>query len=266
MDKKGFSKKIANHEGVVDRAQPFSIVSESAKDSLVIIVHGFTSSPYHMHNIADWLAEHGYDVETVLLAGHGGSFERLQNASADDWQESLDKVVEKNIVKYNKIFLLGFSFGANLVLHASLKYPQIKAVTVLSIPIFLKKEKRIRFFLPLANIFQKKYRKRWIAKEHWLSLEERGHHSHIPIKGIVDFYGFIDNVTKKEIKEINIPILIIHSRGDTVTMATSSEFLYKNIKSKIKEIYILDKASHNLEFETRRDFFFTKIVAFFDSF
>ena len=44
-----------------------------------------------------------------------------------------------NFNKYEKIFLVGFSFGANLSLHASIKYPKIKAVAALSIPIFLKK-------------------------------------------------------------------------------------------------------------------------------
>jgi len=95
MTKKKLSKKIAQHKDVVEKAQPFSIRSGDKSDSLVIIIHGFTSSPFYMHNIADWMAEHGYDIETVLLAGHGGSFDRLKGADASDWQSSLDPLFSK---------------------------------------------------------------------------------------------------------------------------------------------------------------------------
>lgn len=255
-------KSFLDNSIAVHKARPFTIQAKPDNDKLVIIIHGFTSSPYRMHHLADFLAEQGYDIETALLAGHANTIDHLSNSNADDWYRSAEHTLIKNLDKYKNIYIVGYSFGANIGIRLINNYPQVKALVSLGIPIFLKKERSIRFFLPLANLVKNKYRKRWINKNEADWLAARGHHTHIPIKSLFDFYGFIDNCTKKDIYSFNKPILIIHSRYDLVADPRSSEFLFDNVASDDKNLFILNKGNHQLEDGQRKDAIAKKTLEF----
>lgn len=250
-------------EGVAEKAQPFFVKSKEPNDNLAIIIHGFSSSPYRLHFIADRLAEQGYDVEVILLAGHGGDLERLRQSTANQWLASAEDSLKENIPKYKNIYLMGYSYGANLAIHLTLRYPQVKAIVSLGIPIFLHKEKTIRLLLPLAKRLLKNYRKRWVEPEQIQYLTERGHHVHIPIKSLVEFREFIDRCTKRDIPLLKTPILIIHSRQDKVSDPISSQYLFSHLTTPHKSVYILSQGNHQLENGIRKDYIAKKIVEFF---
>jgi len=262
MTKKEYKKVFNDVPEVVTKAKPFYIKSKPENDTLVILVHGFSGSPLDLHLIADFLVEEGIDIECVLLAGHGSSFNNLRDSNYSDWYNSLEEVIKKNLHHYKRVFLVGNSFGANLSIHASIRFPQVKGFISLGIPIFLKADKPIRFFLPMAKIVKKKYRKPWIKTKDLEELREKGRHRDLPLPSIVNFYYFIDYYTKKELNKMNTPSLIIHSRDDIISHPKSSEFLYKNINSSSKYLFILNKRSHDLIGTTRRDFIFKKISEF----
>lgn len=248
--------------GVPEKARPFFVKAQENNDTLVIAVHGFTSSPYYIRYLADYLADHGFDVEVVLLAGHGRNIYDLVKTSTTDWYQSLEKVYLKNKNKYKNIFVVGYSFGANLALHLSIQYPQIRGIVAMAMPIFLRDEAKIRFLLPLARIFLKKYKKKWADYHDVQSVEEQGRHVYVPLKSFSQFIKFIDTTTKSEIKFVSTPVLIMHSRDDLISDPKSSEYLFYRLKVKDKHLFILDKHKHNLLQDTRRDFVFTRVVSF----
>ncbi|MBT6691421.1 alpha/beta fold hydrolase [Candidatus Parcubacteria bacterium] len=264
MVKKEWRRDFKVIPGVADRAQPFEIITGDKHETLVVMVHGFTGSPYIMKHLAEFLAEAGLDVKAILLAGHGRSPQALGKTNHQDWYQSVDEVVTANIDKYENIFLVGHSFGANMSIHAAIKYPKIKGIISLGVSISIIDEIWIRLLLPLARIFKKQYKKRWIKKETAERLHATGRYTHIPIRNIVQFYSFIDNFTKKEIPKLKCPILVMHSREDEVSHPRGSEFLFKRLTMEDKELFILDKNNHGLLHKTRRDFVFNKIVRFIE--
>lgn len=249
-------------EGAVEKAQPFFIVSRPDNHQVVIIIHGFTSSPYHMHFMAHNLAQQGYDVDTLLLAGHGGSLERLKKTRPQDWVQTVETALQTALQKYKKVYILGYSFGANLAIHLGVRYPQIRAVICLGIPIVLNKEKSIRTLLPIAKLFMKKYKKRWIAQEEVAGLYERGHHLYIPIQTLVEFRKFIQHCTKPDIARLQVPILIGHPRHDQVADPISSQYLFDHIQIKDKCLYIMNQGDHHVETSVSRDFVAKRILNF----
>lgn len=248
--------------GVPERARPFFVKAKENNDTLVIAVHGFTSSPYYLRYLADYLVDHGFDVEVVLLAGHSRTIHDLTKTNAQDWYQSLETVYLKNKDKYKNIFIVGYSFGSNLGLHLSIQYPKIRGIVAMAIPIFLRDEAKIRFLLPLARIFLKKYKKTWTDYHDAQSIKEQGRHVYVPLKSFSQFIKFIDHTTKSEIKFVSVPVLIMHSRDDLVSDPKSSEYLFYRLKVKDKHLFILDKHQHNLLQDTRRDFVFTRVVSF----
>jgi len=263
MEKNAVSKHFTFLAEVSPKAQPF-VIHHEASSTLAILVHGFSSSPYTFHDLAEYLAERGIDSETVLLAGHGRDFKALQKSTALDWYQSAEKVLHKNQAKYKNIFVIGESFGSNVAIHLAAHYPQLQGVVTLSVPIFLFKEKTIRFFLPLASLVTNKYKKRWLDVKDMHQIKEFGRHLYLPIASIKNFYKFIDTFTKKEAHKVRIPALIIHSRNDRVSQARSSQWLFEEIKNKNKELYIMDKENHHLIYKTRSDLVFEKIFTFIE--
>ena len=262
MVTKEWEKEYQDIPGVASKARPFRIISQPNNDTLVIVVHGFTSSPYDMHYLSEYLSAQGFDIEAVLLAGHGSSFESLKQSNHYQWYQSVEDVYLKNKDNYKNIFVIGYSFGNNLNIHLARQHKNIKGIISLGIPILIHHEKEVRFCLPFARTFCRRYRKGWLDKEDTHNIEEQGHHIYIPIPNIVHFFDFVDHITKKEIDQIEQPILIMHSRDDLVSNPRSSEILWRQVKSKDKLLYILDKHNHNLLHSTRKDFVFSRVTNF----
>ena len=256
-------KEFRRIEGVAEKAQPFGI--KSGSKTLVMLIHGFTGTPYDLHVLADFLADNKLDVEVPLLAGHGGSTAMLYQTRNQDWVKSVEDMLEQKLKEYDKVFMIGYSFGSNISLHLSTKYPQIAGIIALGIPIFMRNELQIRFLLPLAKIFKKTYRKRWMNEEITKEWVEQGRHTHIPIPNIVSFYNFIDHHTKQELSQVKSPVLVIHSRDDLISHPRGSEFLFKQLTVADKHLFILNKQDHNPVHNTRRDFIFSKTIQFIKS-
>jgi len=254
-------KKFQDLPSVQRKAQPFSIRAKSDNNTLAILIHGFTSSSYEMSSLEDFLAEQGIDVETVLVAGHGRTLDDLASSTVEDWLSSLNDVIERN-QNYKYIFIVGYSFGANLAIHTAIDNPKITGVVSLGLPVFLKNNLLIRLVCPFFRLFNLTYRKHWVSREKAEILAEQGCHSNIPIKGFLQFNRLLEQYTKKNVNRFNKPILIIHSRGDVISHVRSSEWLFRNIKSQDKHFFILDKYQHSLIDNTRRDFVYAKTASF----
>lgn len=250
-------------QGAAKKAWPFKI--QNGNKTLAILVHGFTGTPYDLWILADFLAENQMDIEVPLLPGHGGSMAMLLQANEKDWYQAFCQVVKDNVGKYDKIFLVGYSFGANLALQATLEIPGITGIVSLGIPIIMRSEKNIRLLLPLVKIFNKPYKKSWVNGEE-ASAEEFGRHNYIPISNLVSFYHFIDVYTKKNLAQVTNPVLVIHSRDDVISNPLSSEYLFEHLTgTKDKHLFILNHNDHNPVDTTRRDFIFTKTLQFIKS-
>lgn len=254
-------KDFRDVEGVAKKARPFSIKKNNK--TLAILVHGFTGTPYDLWKLADFLSLHDLDIEVPLLPGHGGSMKMLAASNEQDWYNALLNLTKNQVDKYERIFLVGYSFGANLSLKVSLEVPKVSGIICLGVPIIMRNERQIRLLLPLAKIFKKTYKKYWLSAEEEASLEEFGRHNYIPIPNLVSFYHFIDEYTKKEVAQVKHPVLVIHSRDDVVSNPLSSEYLFKHLTStQDKHLFILNHNDHNPVDTTRRDFIFTKTLQF----
>ncbi|RJQ35370.1 alpha/beta fold hydrolase [Candidatus Parcubacteria bacterium] len=255
-------KEFYNQAGLSEWAQPFVVKVKPNNDTLAILVHGFSSSPYIMHNLADYLASQGVDVEAVLLAGHGRNFKIFGQADAQAWHDSVEKVLQENLPHYKNIYLIGHSLGASVCVSLAADYPQVKGLISLGISVYLRGEKWIRFALPFAKRFKKRYKKSWLTHDEIEQLKKEGRRVYVPVKSVSDLYRMIDTRTKKKAKLVKTPTLIIHSRKDQVSQPKSSEFLFQQLELEDKEIYILDKNSHGLLQRTRNDYVFAKMVDF----
>ncbi len=80
----------------------------------VVLIHGLTGTPVEMKPLEKHLRRLGFDVENVLLAGHGGHHREILTATWQQWltnvRDSLRKILERN----DRAIVCGLSMGAIL--------------------------------------------------------------------------------------------------------------------------------------------------------
>ena len=82
----------------------------------VLLLHGFTGSPWEIRPIADRLVEGGYSVATPLLAGHGTRLGALQQTTWRDWLASARDAIGWLESHVERVHLVGLSMGGLLAM------------------------------------------------------------------------------------------------------------------------------------------------------
>ena len=89
---------------------PFDLVGDD-DDIGVVLVHGFTGSPYEVRYLGEQLARAGLAVRAPLLPGHGTSLADLDATSWNDWAEAVERALDSMRVRCARVAVVGQSLG-----------------------------------------------------------------------------------------------------------------------------------------------------------
>ena len=248
-------------------ARPFFYEAADAnKEKLVILVHGYSSSPYDFQELGRFLAQHNINARGVLLAGHGGDFEHFAQADYRDWWWSVRREVDSYGQDYKNIFLIGYSFGSNLALDLAARYPsKLAGVICLGTSVYLRNYKKIKLLYLFLSLFRDRVNKRPMPKSQKTLYERDGGHVTLPMKSLGSFLQFINQISRRQIEQVTVPILLVHSRDDLISSPRSSEMIFERISSSNKELFILNEYEHNPLHSGNRDLIFDKVLTFLTS-
>ncbi|KZZ57701.1 hypothetical protein A3762_09300 [Oleiphilus sp. HI0125] len=118
--------------------------TEARTKRAILLVHGLGDSPYSFIDLAPILAEQGFVVRTILLAGHGTRPADLLWASERDWQKSIDQHAALLKKEFDEVWLGGLSTGANLVTSVAFEDESINGL-LLYAPAFHPTSNLVRF-------------------------------------------------------------------------------------------------------------------------
>ncbi|MEN8178426.1 MAG: alpha/beta fold hydrolase [Pseudomonadota bacterium] len=104
----------------------------------VLLVHGLNDSAYYMDDIATLLYEHGFNVLTVLLPGHGTDTKDMLEVTAEQWRAEVEQGLEMASLVGRKVIVGGFSLGGALSIDAALRRPDIHGLLLFSPAIKLR--------------------------------------------------------------------------------------------------------------------------------
>ncbi|PIY96630.1 MAG: hypothetical protein COY66_03800 [Candidatus Kerfeldbacteria bacterium CG_4_10_14_0_8_um_filter_42_10] len=252
-----FEEKL---EDIAEEHQPFFYPGQG--DAAVLLIHGFTGTPAYFRKFGKYLSEKGVSAYGIRLAGHGTSLDKLTRTTYRDWQESARLGLTKLRKDYSKIGIVGFSFGGNLAFNLITCYPNaVQKVVTVGTPTKIYRERLKNNLIPVAKRIKKYHKKSW-----WMKVRNENSHAgtyqKIPYNNLQDFMYFIGKFTKKELPDIKIPALIIHSKKDIVIPPISAEYIYNNIGSEKKELFWVEKSYHNPFVDYATPEFFEKIYNF----
>jgi len=215
----------------------------------VLLIHGYMAAPEEVRLLAEKIFKAGYDVYGVRLRGHGSSPEDLAGRRWEDWYESVNRgyVTIKNSTK--EFAVAGFSTGAGLaLLQAARKPDKFKAVISISAPLRLQD---IRAHLSGAVVFFNnildKFKLNKKKMEYIANNPENPHinYTRNPINGTYELDQLM-GVVRKELKNIEIPALIIQGSHDPVVNPASADEVFEKIGSEKKTLLKINSARHGI--------------------
>lgn len=101
-------------------------------DRGLLLVHGLGDSPFFFRDIANVLCEGGMRVRTILLPGHGTRPGDMLSVTYEQWQAETDFHIEQFSQEVNKLYVGGFSTGANLTTITSFRRDDISGLVLFS--------------------------------------------------------------------------------------------------------------------------------------
>ena len=209
----------------------------------VFIIHGLTSSPFEMRYLASFLKERGYSVSVPLLPGHGTIPEDLYTTTWQDWINAAEKDLIEFKKKHKNVFLIGSSNGGVMALHIASRHKELKGVVSMAAPMFFRKNKLLKLLvhvLYLIKINQKKY---YFNKRDRRVTKNKAHYKVIPLKSLKECLKLI-KVTKTLLPRVSVPALVIQSDTDYQIDINNAKYIYNNLGSKDKKLFIVHNAYH----------------------
>lgn len=118
---------------------PFELAGEdvSGGDVGIVLVHGFTGTPFEVRPLGEHLAREGFAVRAPLLPGHGATIDALDRTTWRDWADEVDRTVEAMQRRHRRVAVIGQSLGGLLALHLGTRRRDLAAIGSLAAPLWL---------------------------------------------------------------------------------------------------------------------------------
>lgn len=235
-----------------------SFFFKGTNERAVLLLHGYTGAPSEMRLLGEYLNNKGFTVKCVLLPGHGTTPEDLNETTTDDWYAEAERACCELLSSHSKVMVAGLSMGGLLTIRIASQLP-IDRAAILAAPIYLQ-DKRVPLF-PILKYFIK-----------YLPKQKRNYHEaakynvaydKMPTKPIGSILQMIKTAKAEYIPKIEIPCLIMQSRIEHTVAPKSAQYIYDNIKSKIKKLVWFEHCGHILTLDNEREKIFELVGEFF---
>lgn len=247
--------------------EPYFLQTDKTKVG-IIALHGFSSAPMEVNEMATYLNKKGFNVYAPRLRGHGTTPEDLQNRSWNEWYESLSRAIVIGTLLYDEVYIAGFSTGGLLaLLSCKKKHSKLKGIICINAALKLN-DVRVKTVIPAIEFWNElvesvdadRYKKEFLPNQ--AEYPEINYDKHY-IKSINQLNGLMKK-TSKYLKHITLPTLIIQSSGDPVVNPKSAQVIYDKIQSEKKELMMLDFHNHVIVRGKRSRVLFDKIIEFIE--
>lgn len=102
------------------------------KSTCVVLIHGLTGAPIEMKPLEKYIRKLGFDVESVLLAGHGAGYQEVYESSWTEWIESVRAAVKQCLQTHDQVIIAGLSMGAVIGSLIASEEPRVAGLVMLS--------------------------------------------------------------------------------------------------------------------------------------
>jgi len=246
------------------RAEPFFFPGNRIG---VLLTHGFTGAPFEMREMGQHLADQGFTVLGIRLAGHATQPEDLARVKWNDWLANVEDGVNLLLGSTDQIFLAGLSLGAILSLVASARWQEIypiQGVISMSCVVRLPEDWRVSFIRPFSLIQPTMpqgpadFHNSEAALDHIC-------YPYYPTRALVEVRDLMA-VMRASLPQIQTPVFLAQSLQDHSAGPESLPFLEQNLSSAPKTVLQLKNSGHVITREPEREQLFSAVVQFIQTY
>lgn len=184
----------------------------------ILVLHGFTGSPWSMRPVAEFFAAQGYAVEMPLLPGHCTRWEDLLEVTRHDWLEEVDRAYWRLRAQHLPVVIIGLSMGGMLAIRESARREVLGTILINS---FVQDPTPLLRFAGIASHFV-------VTTEGITSdiakpdVDEGGYHK-VPLKAACELH-LLGKETRPMLPALHAPVLYFRSAEDHVVNDRSHQF------------------------------------------
>ncbi|SDJ82245.1 alpha/beta hydrolase [Sediminibacillus albus] len=205
----------------------------------VLVIHGFTGTTQSVRFFGEQLAKEGFTVYGPRLKGHGTDPEDMEASTYQDWIHTVETGLARLREQCTNIFVTGLSMGGTLALYLAEQYPDLDGVmpvnAAVNIPEMAENYRNLsqtdtRFVRGIGSDIKKP------------GVNELAYPK-TPVKAIGEIVSLTE-ITRKNLAEIAMPVLILSSAEDHVVSPDNSQMIYEAISSREKSMIVLENSYH----------------------
>ena len=248
---------------IIATAEPFFFPGSKIG---VLLVHGFTGTPKEMRWMGEYLhTQHHFTVLGIRLAGHATQPEDMLRNSYQDWLASVEDGYAHLVGCVDAIVIMGLSMGGVLSLTVA-SYLPVKGVVTMSTPYKLPDDPRLRhieWLSKLAPFIPKTSSSEpgagWFDKEAYL---EHVSYPQNPLHGVGELNKLL-GLMRTSLPQIQVPVLLIHSKDDDYVLSDSMPNIYDNLPAQHdKEMLWIEGSGHVITRDAQRQTVFKAAADF----
>ena len=258
-----YDPKILYNEEKSLLNKPFYFEGNNGK--AVLLIHGWSSTPYEVRRLGKYLNEAGYTVTGPQLRGHGTVPKDLENVKWTDWLSDLETVYDDLRKKYQQVFVMGTSIGSNLAILLAAKHSDISGLVLMATPYKIKLEKLTVIFARSLKMFRP-YNKKFYPPTFGLStsITRLISYQSYPVKNALETFDLI-KIARTKLEFIHQPCFLIQSANDHIVNKKSLEEIYSQIKSVNRKKTYIKRAYHTFISDIKNSHIFEDILDFINS-
>lgn len=247
--------------GVRASSEPFDLVGE---DELgVVLLHGFTGTPYEVRYLGEQLHVAGYTVRAPRLPGHGTSLEDLDRTTWEDWTGAVERAVDDLGRRCSRVALVGQSLGGLLSLYVASKRRDLACVASLAAPLWLeglgaKAAQWTRPGGPLARIKRLPKLGGSDIRDKRAKAENPCYDG-IPTRALSQLMAFM-RITDDALPRITQPVLVLHATQDHTAPVACAQRIAE--RAHARRVRILPRSYHLIAVDVERDIVAAEVTTF----
>lgn len=246
----------------------------------VLLIHGLTGTPNEMRFVGKGLANSGFTVYGMQLAGHCSSEEALIATRWQDWYASVEAAYQRLVPEHEAIFVVGLCAGALLAMQLAADHPDtIKGMALYATTLWYDgwALPRLHFLVPYVvrtplsdfyrfvevfpfGIKDERIRQRIVAGMLAGNSTEAGNLG-MTGRSLREFLHLV-RVVKKKMAGVTSPALVLHAREDDVASLGNAHYVFRHLGGPVKMV-LLDDSYHLITVDQQRHDVIRHTVDFF---
>jgi len=228
-----------------------------------LLLHGFSAMPEEMRPLGEYLAQKGFTVLGIRLAGHATHPNDLKHTHWTDWLDNVEDGLALLSKMCAKRVLIGQSLGGMIALIAAARY-DVSGVVGLSTPYGSSKSER------LVDVLQRLLQPtihnpvgRFPPDHPLYNRRELNYPAYPEVPSrILTELDRLATAMVATLPQVRVPALLIHSREDHSVPFTCMQSIYDHLGSSHKEMLPLKGMDHSLVQDPKRRVVFEAVEKF----